>query len=145
MHPVVGLEVVVVSVALALEVEGFVDRSFDDLCGCRRNLGDRLGHLTHRVFQIVAGDNPIDHSKAFCLDGSQDRRGEKELLGLAGRHLPWFHQEFHRGSRHAEHWVLEGRVVAGHDQIAHAGQHHAGGDAFALHCGDGGLPEVTDT
>src|SRR5207237_8615634 len=44
----------------------------------------------------------------------------------------------------AQYRGLEDGVVVGHDQVAHARQHQAGGDAAALDGGDGRLAEVVD-
>ena len=70
--------------------------------------------------------------------------GEQELLGLADAELPRLDQQLDARAGHAQHGVLEDGVVGGHDQVAHAGEHQAGGDAAALHRGDRGLAEVVD-
>ena len=137
-----GLEVVVPRVALALEIERLVDRPLHDLGGGGGDQGDAGRELGGGRRELVAGHDAVDHAEAFGFLRAERLGREEELLGLAGRHLPRFHEDLDGSARHPQDRVLERRVVARHDEVAHAGEHHSRRDALALDRGDGRLAEV---
>ena len=140
----VGDEVVLPGLLLAHQLEGVVDRVLHDLSRDRRHEGDLVGHLSCRLHQVAGGHDPIDHPETPCLGGVDPVSGEEELLGLADAELPRLDEELDAGARHSQDGVLEHGVFRGDDEVAHARQHQAGGDAAALHGGDRRLAEVVD-
>ncbi len=121
-----------------------VDGVLDHLGGHRGDKRDALRELEGALHQLGPGDDPVGQPESPRLVGVDHLAGPQEFLGLANSELPRLHQELDAGSGHPEDGVGELRVIRRDDEVAHAREHQAGGDAAALDRRDGRLAEVAD-
>ncbi len=99
----------------------------------------RIGAL----LQFLTGHYPVDHAHLVGTLGTHAIAGEQKLLGDARVQLIRVGKILHPGNAHTYHGVLEKRIIAGHDQVAHPGQHQPTGHTRTLDHGNGRLGQLT--
>ena len=137
-------EVVLERVAEPGEILRVIDGTLDALDGDRGHLRDPFRQRDGFCFEPIAGDHPIHQTEPQCLGRPDLVAGPQELLRAAGAEVRDLDERLHTGAGHPQHRVLEHGVVGRDDQVAHARDHQAAGDALALDHRDRRLGQIAD-
>ncbi len=124
-----------------MPVHRVVDRVLDRRAVIGGTSATAVGHCSGLGVERVAVHDLVDQSGALggkCVKG---RSAQQELLGLARAEFPGLDEQLDADATHAGDGVRELGIVGRHDEIAHRGEHQAGGATHPLDRGDRDLAD----